>query len=78
LRTETVSEADGAHIPVLNKEVAVGVTMERVEGAPKLTPPAVVGTVAIVTPAVDLLLETMDAVELVIVVTVASEGEPLA
>jgi hypothetical protein len=78
LRTEVVSAADGAHIPFHSNEVAVGVTMARVGGAPKLTPPAVVGTAEIVTSAMALLLEMVGVTELVIVVTVASEEKPLA
>jgi hypothetical protein len=76
LRTEVLSAADGAHIPMPIKEAAVGVTMERVVGTFKLTAPAVVGTV--VTPAMALPLEMAEITALVVAVTAASEEMPLA
>lgn len=78
LRTEVVSAPDGAHTPMPIKEVAVGVTMERVVGTFKLTAPAVVGTVAAVTPAMAFPLQMVEIIALVVAVTVPSEEIPSA
>jgi hypothetical protein len=60
------------------KEVAGGVTMERVVGTFKLTAPAVVGTFVTVTPAMALPLEMAEITALVVAVTAASEEIPSA
>jgi hypothetical protein len=78
LRTEDVSAADGAHTPMPIKEVAVGVTMERVVGTLIVTTPAVVGTVVTVTLAIAPPLEMTEITALVVAVTAASEEIPLA
>jgi hypothetical protein len=78
LTTEVVSAADGAHSPMPITEVSVGAATGRVVGTFKLTAPAIVGTVAILTPAMALTLEMEEITALVTAVTAASEEMPSA